>query len=33
MDRGNFFYQKAKELDTENMYAEIIDYMLKSNKG
>lgn len=33
MERGNFFYQKAKELDTENMYAEVIDFMMKSNKG
>lgn len=33
MDRGNFFYQKAKELDTEKIYAEIIDLMLKSDKG
>lgn len=33
MERGNFFYQKAKELDTENMYAEVIDFMMKSTKG
>ncbi len=33
MDMGNFYYQKAKELDTENMYSEIIDLMIKSNKG
>jgi tetratricopeptide (TPR) repeat protein len=32
LEQGNFFYQKAKELDTENMYAEVIDFMMKSNK-
>lgn len=30
IERGNFFYQRAKELDTDNLYAEVIDYMLKS---
>jgi len=33
MERGNYFYQKAKELDTENLYAEIIETMMKSTKG
>lgn len=33
MERGNYFYQKAKKLDTENLYAEIIDTMMKSTKG
>jgi len=33
IERGNFFYQRAKELDTNNMYGELIDIMLKSNKG
>lgn len=33
MDKGNYYYQKAKELDTENLYAEVIDYMMKSTKG
>jgi tetratricopeptide (TPR) repeat protein len=31
--KGNKLYQKAKELDTENLYAEIIDLMIKSDKG
>lgn len=31
--KGNSFYQRAKLLDTENLYAEVIDYMLKSTKG
>lgn len=33
IERGNYFYQKAKELDTENLFAEVIDIMLKSTKG
>jgi tetratricopeptide (TPR) repeat protein len=33
MERGNYFYQKAKELDTEKLYAEIIDLMVTSEKG
>jgi tetratricopeptide (TPR) repeat protein len=33
MERGNTFYQKAKELDTDNIYSEVIDYMIKSTKG
>ncbi len=33
MVRGNFFYQKAKNLDIENLYTEIIDTMMKSTKG
>jgi tetratricopeptide (TPR) repeat protein len=32
-DLGNSFYQKAKDLDTDNIYTEIIDLMMKSDKG
>lgn len=33
IELGNSYYLKAKELDTDNMYGEIIDIMIKSNKG
>lgn len=33
MERGNRLYQKAKELDTDSKYSEVIDYMIKSTKG
>jgi len=33
IEGGNRFYQKAKELDTNNMYTAVIDFMIKSSKG
>jgi len=33
IELGNKFYQKAKELDTKNIFAEIIDTLMKSTKG
>lgn len=32
-DLGNSYYQKAKELDTDKIYTEIIDALMKSTKG
>lgn len=33
IELGNSFYQKAKEMDKNNIYTELIDIMLKSVKG
>lgn len=33
IDLGNSYYQKAKELDTDNIFSEIIDILMKSTKG
>jgi len=33
IERGNSFYKKAKELDKDNVYSEMIDILLKSTKG
>jgi len=33
IERGNSFYQKAKELDTDNIFGEMIDLLMKSTKG
>ena len=33
LELGNKFYQKAKELDTDNLYGEMIDLLMKSTKG
>jgi len=32
-ERGNSFYLKAKELDVNNLYSEVIDYLIKSEKA
>lgn len=33
LELGNKYYQKAKELDQDNLYSGIIDLLIKSNKG
>lgn len=33
IERGNFFYRKAKELDVEKKYTKFIDLMLTTEKG
>jgi tetratricopeptide (TPR) repeat protein len=33
LELGNKYYQKAKELDTDNLYTEMIDLLIKSTKG
>jgi tetratricopeptide (TPR) repeat protein len=33
IELGNSYYKKAKELDKDNIYTEVIDILLKSEKG